>query len=508
MRARFWILPVALAAVFAAAVAVAEPIGPHWQFTPFGGYTIFDAKLRFPGSNRPLTDQLHVGGRLGYQTRHWLGLEAAAGFTPTTEDLVTNGQDYDWMHASGNLMVSPGRGRWGNPFAFVGGGWTQLKPAAGDKRSTGTIEFGAGLMMWMTDEVGLRLEARDVSFKPLETATGQTNFHNVVIGAGLTFALGAKPRDTDGDGVPDRKDKCPDTPKGATVDANGCPHDSDGDGVLDGLDKCPNTPKGCKVDANGCPIDSDGDGVCDGVDQCADTPRGATVDATGCPHDSDGDGVLDGLDKCPNTPKGCKVDENGCPIDSDGDGVCDGLDQCPDTPKGTAVDSVGCPVTPPEVQQRETELLNTGLIRLQDVKFETAKADILPESRHALDVVGEVLSKWPQLKIEIGGHCDSRGSAAYNLALSRRRVDSVRKYLLQGFPKLEATQFTTKGYGESRPLVPNTSPENMAQNRRVEFVVLNKEVLEQERQKRLPPPPPPAPPAPPGGAPPDTSQKK
>jgi outer membrane protein OmpA-like peptidoglycan-associated protein len=141
------------------------------------------------------------------------------------------------------------------------------------------------------------------------------------------------------------------------------------------------------------------------------------------------------------------------------------------------VDANGCP--PSEVQQRETELLDTGMIRLQDVKFETAKSDILPESLHSLDVVGEVLSKWPQLKIEVGGHCDSRGSDAYNLALSRRRVASVRTYLLAHFPKLQGTQMTARGYGESRPLVPNTSPANMAQNRRVEFVVLNKAVLKQ-----------------------------
>jgi len=142
------------------------------------------------------------------------------------------------------------------------------------------------------------------------------------------------------------------------------------------------------------------------------------------------------------------------------------------------VDSDGCPVLT-EVQQRETELLDTGMIRLQDVKFETAKANILPEFRHTLDVVGEVLSKWPQLKIEVGGHCDSRGSDAYNLALSRRRVISVRTYLLQHFPKLQATQMIARGYGESQPLVPNTSPENMAKNRRVEFKVLNKEMLRQ-----------------------------
>jgi len=75
-------------------------------------------------------------------------------------------------------------------------------------------------------------------------------------------------RDSDGDGVPDRLDKCPDTPKGVAVDADGCPPDSDGDGVPDYLDKCPNTPTGVQVDADGCPLDSDGDGV-------ARTPRPA-----------------------------------------------------------------------------------------------------------------------------------------------------------------------------------------------------------------------------------------
>ena len=157
--------------------------------------------------------------------------------------------------------------------------------------------------------------------------------------------------------------------------------------------------------------------------------------------------------------------------------MCDGLDKCQGTAAGLKVEADGCPPNP--VRQRETELLDTGMIRLHDVNFETAKAEILPESRQALDVVGEVLSKWPQLKIEIGGHCDSRGSDAYNLALSRRRVSSVRTYLLQHFKKLEAAQLTAKGYGESQPLVQNTSPENMAQNRRVEFKVLNKAVLKQ-----------------------------
>ena len=111
----------------------------------------------------------------------------------------------------------------------------------------------------------------------------------------------------------DKFDLCPNTPAEAasTVDENGCPKDSDGDGVVDYLDKCPNTPAGVKVDANGCAIDSDGDGIADYLDKCPNTPKGVKVDANGCPIDSDGDGVADYLDKCPNIPG--TAANNGCP---------------------------------------------------------------------------------------------------------------------------------------------------------------------------------------------------
>ena len=88
--------------------------------------------------------------------------------------------------------------------------------------------------------------------------------------------------------------------------------DSDGDGVVDEVDKCPNTPRGITVNARGCPPDSDGDGVPDYLDQCPGTPLGVAVDNSGCPFDSDGDGVADHLDECPNTPKGATVNEAGC----------------------------------------------------------------------------------------------------------------------------------------------------------------------------------------------------
>jgi OOP family OmpA-OmpF porin len=477
-----------MAALFAWQPANADPVGSYWTVTPFAGYTIFDSNLRYrdgvqdTANANPkgfsLTDDLYAGARVGYQWKKWLGFEFAGGFTPTAED-TAGGTTVDYMHGSFNVMLTPWGGLQGGPFLFAGGGAARTSPSGGESFDQGLVEAGGGVLYWLTDAIGLRLEARTLTWLPNESS--QSSLTNVTFGGGITLALGAKGRDTDQDGVPDRKDKCPDTPLGALVDSDGCPLDTDGDGVFDGLDQCPDTPPGCTVDAQGCSIDSDGDGVCDGIDTCPDTQVGCAVDATGCPTDGDNDGVCDGIDACPQTPSGCIVDATGCSIDSDGDGVCDGLDECPDTTPGLQVDSSGCPI---EVVLRETELLDTGMIRLQDVNFETAKSEVLPDAYDALDIVAEVLLKWPELRIEVGGHSDSRGSASFNRRLSAQRAQSVHDYLMEKFPELDEGQFTVKGYGEDNPLVPNTSDLNMAKNRRVEFVVQNKDVLRREVERR------------------------
>ena len=128
--------------------------------------------------------------------------------------------------------------------------------------------------------------------------------------------------------------------------------DSDGDGIVDADDDCPNSPNE-PVWPDGCTdsqLDSDDDGVTDDLDLCPDTGVGLPVDADGCAEnqkDADGDGISDLGDQCPNTPITEVADANGCSDsqkDQDGDGVQDSLDQCPNTLPGTIVDSVGCEV--------------------------------------------------------------------------------------------------------------------------------------------------------------------
>jgi len=161
--------------------------------------------------------------------------------------------------------------------------------------------------------------------------------------------------------------------------------------------------------------------------------------------------------------------------------VPDGLDQCPNTPAGLKVDPNGCPI---EVSEKETQLLDTGMIRLQDINFDIGKAVIKPESFPLLDEVAAILLQYPTLTIEIGGHTDATGSKAKNLKLSEDRAKAVLGYLMQRYPTLDGSNFTAVGYGSEAPVASNGTALGRAKNRRVEFRVTNAEVLKIEREKR------------------------
>jgi outer membrane protein OmpA-like peptidoglycan-associated protein len=492
-------LVIVAAALVVPSAGIAAETQPHWTIAPFAGMTMFSdqfGKDVMGNSNIKVDNNGNYGARIGHVWGSGFGLEAVGGWTSTKlkDGTANSSADMTFYHSSLDLIYEPKLGKLGGPFIAAGGGYmnnstSSVSPSGSivfqnsdkaDELKQGMAEAALGWMFPLGEHMGLRLEARNMLWVP-KNDIGSAKVNYQVYGGALEFLIGGKAKDADADGVPDKKDKCPATPAGAKVDATGCPMDTDGDGVFDGLDKCAGTPKGAKVDATGCPMDTDGDGVFDGLDKCEGTPKGAKVDATGCPMDADADGVFDGIDTCPDTPLGAKVDAKGCPMDTDGDGVFDGLDKCANTPAGAKVDKDGCPI---EVMEKETELLDTGMIRLNNVNFATGKSELLPEDSATLDVVGQVMMKWPQLQIEIGGHTDNTGSAAINQKLSDARANAVLKYLLDKFPTLGPAQFTAKGYGLSKPLVPNTNTLNRAKNRRVEFTVLNKETLKKEVERR------------------------
>ena len=210
--------------------------------------------------------------------------------------------------------------------------------------------------------------------------------------------------------------------------------------------------------------DSDADGVEDARDRCPGTAPGTVVDPNGCPLDSDGDGVADAYDRCPNTEAGLAVGPNGCALnnDEDNDGIANDADQCPDTSPDTTVDGQGCPPPPPACESGAGGVELAGCapgqtLVLHGVNFEFDEATLTRNATSLLDQVVFALEEAPQIRVEIGGHTDARGSDAYNQELSERRAQSVVGYLIgQG---IAAERLEAVGYGEVAPVADNETDE-------------------------------------------------
>lgn len=192
-------------------------------------------------------------------------------------------------------------------------------------------------------------------------------------------------------------------------------------------------------------------------------PKSKTKKAESKPSvkDSDNDGVADQFDNCPTTPANTKVDSSGCVVvmDSDKDGIVDSQDNCPNSAAGAKVDDKGCYVV---LKEKVSVALN--------VNFANNSDEVLSDSVAEVKQVADFMAQYPLTTVEIEGHTDSSGSAAYNLQLSQKRADAVAKILVETF-NVSSDRVKAMGYGESQPLVANDSRANMAKNRRVTAVV-------------------------------------
>jgi OmpA-OmpF porin, OOP family len=108
-------------------------------------------------------------------------------------------------------------------------------------------------------------------------------------------------------------------------------------------------------------------------------------------------------------------------------------------------------------------------ISFKNVYFETNSAELGPVSTATLNKALEVLSRRDGINLEVDGHTDSRGTEAYNMALSDRRAKSVVEYLTSH--GIDASRLTAHGFGETKPVADNTNPNGQAKNRRVELHV-------------------------------------
>lgn len=216
------------------------------------------------------------------------------------------------------------------------------------------------------------------------------------------------------------------------------------------------------------PSDIDGDGVADTEDKCPTVVGDARPEAVrrGCPADRDRDGVYDVDDRCPDEA-GFPSDDpakNGCPLDSDGDGILDTKDACPNE-QGKATEDPrtnGCPVA--------VRVEGTQIVLLQQVNFETARAEIKQDSYGLLEQVVSVLKQHPEIaRLAVDGHTDNRGAEKSNISLSQRRALSVVHWLTEH--GIDARRLEARGFGPRRPLADNATEAGRTKNRRVEFLI-------------------------------------
>ncbi len=310
-----------------------------------------------------------------------------------------------------------------------------------EQRRTGLmLNVGPQFRVPIADFLAMRFDGRYIADFSGTADDPGAMAHGFEMTAGLEGIIGLVDKDADDDGFTDDIDECVLEAEDFDQfeDADGCPEvDNDGDGVLDADDGCPMEAEDLDdfEDGDGCPEpDNDADGIADAEDEC---PVDAGPEATaGCP-DRDGDLVPDKRDKCPEKPR---------------------------NPKIAPEKSSGCPAQRVAVGAKKIEIF-------EKVFFETGSATIKEESLQLLDEVAEVLVDHPEItRVQVEGHTDNTGSAAYNTRLSQQRAEAVVAHLVEA--GVAEDRLVAKGFGPDQPIADNGTEEGRAENRRVEFKIL------------------------------------
>jgi outer membrane protein OmpA-like peptidoglycan-associated protein len=357
--------------------------------------------------------------------------------TIATDNFWKYGVQLEYKFANDYLLK---QNSWFDPYIYLG-----MNGSVIDEVTYLSSSMGVGVNFWIIENFGVNAQGSyDYNWE------FNDYFH---YSFGLVVRFGAT-KDSDGDGISDKKDLCPDV--FGLAQFNGCP-DTDGDGIPDMDDLCPNTPG--LAEFAGCP-DTDGDGIPDKDDLC---PMVAGLpEFDGCP-DMDGDGIPDKDDLCPEIFG--PAEYRGCP-DTDGDGVPDNLDRCPDEP-GPASNN-GCPVPVVVVPVEVVEALN---FNAENIQFNTSSSTIHNESFDELDNIIEIMNDYPDTRFAIDGYTDNTGSVDFNLKLSVDRANSVKNYFVEN--GISANRLEANGHGINNPIATNDTGEGRAKNRRVEIKLID-----------------------------------
>ena len=368
----------------------------------------------------------------------------SVGVNYSQNDLEISNEDLYYYSLDGIIKYNiPGNSKIlgvdADPYVYAGYGLSNFGEgdvSFGSKNTSYGPSLGVGIDFQISKNIALNT---GINYKSLDEKNAYSNLQHVV---GIKFNFGKG--DSDGDGVPDKKDHCPDHP--GLIELNGCP-DSDGDGIRDEKDECPNVFGSSSM--SGCP-DSDGDGFPDINDPC---PQYAGINGEACP-DSDGDGLNDNLDNCPNEagPKsngGCKL------ADLDNDGIPNVNDKCPN--EAGSKEFGGCPKLPGS--------LSSFLNNYSEFFFDFDSYEIDDTQRINITNLSKILMKYEYIKINIDGHASSEGESDYNMLLSNRRSISIKNSLIQD--GINDSRLDVKAFGEELPSYANMPLSERKKNRRV-----------------------------------------
>ncbi len=420
-----------------------------------------------------------LGARFAVFPHENIGVEAEASAVLAQTKMSSSGVQIYGLGVQG-ILQKPGRF---TPYLGLGFG---LRATSSDMLGSDIdvpLHASAGFRLWLSRSVALRADLRFIrgpsEGHPQADPSWTLNASYGEFSLGVSF--NPMPRggdrtpppvdhDPDRDGVLDSADMCPNEAGAGNPD--GCPtKDSDGDGIADKEDKCPDQAETVNKwdDQDGCPDtvpDTDGDGMDDLADKCVDQAEDvdAFQDEDGCPDpDNDNDGVLDGKDKCPGVTG--PVDNWGCPdTDQDADGIVDRLDNCP-AEKGTEKNH-GC-------KAKQLVVITKDRLQILDqVKFVTGSTKLSGASNKLLDNIARVLIAHPEIwKVKVEGHTDNVGKPEKNQTLSDGRAASVVKYLVK--KGVQPERLEAVGHGDTAPIEDNKTAKGRAQNRRVEFNIVN-----------------------------------
>lgn len=400
-----------------------------WEFAPYTGIYIGSA---YSGG-------LTVGGKATYFLSEQLAINArfdnvftasSTGGQPTS---LTSAMFMGGEYELNDIPLGPLY-----PYASLNLGLFFASPAATGTSGTGAlIDIGGGARYYLKEPgSGLFAEIHNSIF------TDGNVFNLKLVGGYFVILQPEKLKDSDHDGVPDVRDKCPIQAEDydGFQDADGCPEvDNDSDGVVDINDKCPNEPEDFDgfEDQDGCPdYDNDKDGIPDKLDRC---PKDAEdmdgyQDDDGClDPDNDGDGVLDIADKCPNLAEDIDgfQDEDGCSDpDNDDDKILDVNDDCPNDPEtyNGYEDSDGCsdrvPAPTPILDYYE-EGYSIGWLN-----FRAGEVRLFWQDREACRTALDIMKAKNELGILINGYV-AKGASDADRYMVKRRVDATRKWLFE-----------------------------------------------------------------------------